>query len=447
MKKEMRLYKTCLLLVLVTGFRCNKKFDEPPAYVGPDIQANLSIRDLRAMHFTGAAEKIDMDYVIEGIVTANDKEDNLYKTIVLEDSTAGISIRLEGFGLYNDYPVGRKLAVKLKELWLGDYARMIQLGGTVDRTDPSVPQLVPLPAPLFERHLVKKSLNNPVTAKQVRIDELHDSLQSRLIVLDNVEFSVSDTGTTYADAINKLSDNKIIKSCNGNSAYIRTSGFAGFAAAKTPRGNGRITAIYSVFRTDKQLLLRDTSDVQLNGLRCTGSGTKLLLYEDFEGTVQHTPFSRNGWKNLTETGSVYFMAKNSLGNSYAEISAFATMQPTIISWLISPAINVNNSANEVLSFFTKDGFDNGGVLQVFASTNYDGGNTPSKAKWVLLKSIVSKGSVSSIASGWVASGNISLSGFQGMVYIAFRYDAADPATVHDKRTTTFQLDNVKIEGN
>jgi hypothetical protein len=66
---------------------------------------------------------------------------------------------------------------------------------------------------------------------------------------------------------------------------------------------------------------------------------------------------------------------------YAEISAFATNKPLVNSWLILPPVNLGNSANETLSFQTKDGFDNGAVLQVFVSTNYDGGNTPWKAKW------------------------------------------------------------------
>jgi hypothetical protein len=87
------------------------------------------------------------------------------------------------------------------------------------------------------------------------------------------------------------------------------------------------------------------------------------------------------------------------------------------------------------------------VLQVFASTNYDGGNTPWKAKWTLLKAAISKGSVSTINNNWVSSGSISLAGFSGMVYIAFRYDGADPVSVLDKRTTRFQLDNVRIEAN
>lgn len=185
----------------------------------------------------------------------------------------------------------------------------------------------------------------------------------------------------------------------------------------------------------------------MNGFRCTGNGAKILFSEDFERLTANSDLAGNGWKNIPETGGKYYQAKATNNNKYAEISAFATGEPLLVSWLILPMINLANSANEVLSFQTKDGFDNGALLQVYASTNYDGGNTPWKAKWVLLKAIISKGNGSGLGNNWVPSANISLSSFTGNLHIAFRYEGADPGNVFDKHTTTFQLDDVKIVGN
>lgn len=440
-------YTCCICLMMVTGLQCYKRFDAPPAYVGPDISANLSIRDLRSKQVSGSIGYITEDWIIEGIVVADDSKDNFYKSIVLQDSTGGIMIRMDGFGLYADYPVGRRLAVKLKGLYLGDYARMVQLGGGVDWSDPRYPELLPVPVPLFNRFFVKKALNQPVAVHRVRLDELDDSLQSCLVQIDQLEFAVTDTGSTYADAINKLSSNAIVKSCKGGSAYVRTSGFARFAAAKIPRGNGSITAVYSVFGTSRQLLLRDTGDVALTGLRCTAAGAKELLTEDFEQQQGQTVFSKPGWKNIAETGDQSFLVNKTLNNQYAEISAFATGKPVLVSWLITPPVNLANSANEILSFDTRDGFDNGAVLEVLVSTSYDGGNTPWKAKWTPLKALMAKGTVSAVADKWVASGEISLSGFSGTISLAFRYEGADPINPNDARTTRFQLDNIRIRGN
>jgi hypothetical protein len=234
--------QTCLIL-----YACNKKFDEPPEYHGPDLHPTLSIRELRSMHFTGNFEKISVESIIEGVVIADDSRDNFYKSIIIQDSTGGITIRMDGFGLYNEYPVGRKLFVRLKDLWLGDYGKMIQLGAGVDRSDSAYPELIGIPTPLFDRYLVKASLQNRISPKEITIDQLNDSLQSTLIRISNIEFSAADTGKTYADAVNKLSVNNTLKACGSGTVYLRTSGYANFASLKTPSGNGSITAVYSVF--------------------------------------------------------------------------------------------------------------------------------------------------------------------------------------------------------
>ncbi len=437
----------CISFIFFVSLSCHKNFDEPPQYFGPDIKSNLSIRDLRSMHFIGSFEKILDEFIIEGVVIANDKTDNFYKTLIIQDSTAGITIRLDGFGLYNIYPIGAKIFIKLKNLWLGDYAKMVQLGAGVDRSDPLFSELLAIPQPLFDRFIIQTNTQKIIEPKPVTMDQLADSLQSCLIKLSGVEFAVADTGKSYGDVFNKLSTNNIIKSCGIGNLYLRTSGFASFAATKTPRGNGSVTAVYSVFNSEKQLMIRDTSDIQMKDLRCSGSGAKVLLYEDFESIQTNKDLTIGSWKNISETGGKYFQGKIANNNKYAEIGALTANQSIIVSWLISPPINFNNSTNEKLSFQTKDGYDNGGVLQVYASTNYDGGNTPWKAKWVLLKADIAKGSLAGFRTDWLSSSSINLQSITGTVYIGFRYDGADPVNANDKRTTTFQLDEIKILGN
>lgn len=446
MKSRYTFQNLVFLMLVICAVYCNKTFDEPPPYTEPDTRATISIRQLRDMHFTGGFEKIAGEHIVQGIVIANDSSDNFYKSIVIQDSTAGITVRMDGTGLYHLFPVGRKIFIKLKDLWLGDYAGMMQLGIGVDRTDPVYPDLVAIPQPLFNRHIVKGNLNNKITPVARGLEGLNDSLQSCLVLLQGVEMPPSDTGKPYGDALNRLSLNRTIQSCTGSRALVRTSGFAGFANHKTPRGNGSITAVYGVFRNDKQLLLRDTSDVQLHGLRCTGNGAKLLIDQDFE-TVTGTDQPGKGWKNIAEAGNRQFQLKSTTGNRFAEISAFATGQNTVVSWLVSPSVNLTGSSDELLRFETKDGFDNGAVLQVLVSSNYDGGNSPWKAKWVPLKAVMSKGSVNGLSAAWIASGNIGLDHLSGTIYIAFRYEGADPVHPFDKRTTTFQLDNIRIMGN
>jgi len=444
--------KNCFYLLfalpLLTGItHCKKPFDEPPEYTGPMISANTSIAAIKRLHLLNNFEKIMDDLIIDGVVIANDETDNFYKSIVIQDSTGGIAIRLDGYSLFNVYPVGRKIFVRLKGLWMGDYAGMIQLGAGVDRSDPLSPELSSIPQPLFDRILIKGPLQQTVTARKLTMNELHDSLQNTLITLTHVEFASSDTGKPYADAINKQAVSHSLRTCGNGTVYVRTGGFARFAPALTARGNGEITGVYSIFRTQKQLLLRDTNDVKLDGLRCTQSGPKKMFEADFSGQLTDSIIRVTDWKNIAETGDRYFLAKTAAGNTYAEISAFATKEQSVISWLILPRVDLDFSSNEILRFQTKDGFDNGAILQVLYSVNYDGGNTPWKARWNRLDAVIAKGAVSGYAKEWVSSGDISLHAIKGKIHIAFRYEGNDPPAQTARLTTTFRIDNIQLLGN
>lgn len=442
------LYLMLMALLFISGTTtCVKHFDEPPEYTGPMIKANISITEIKRLHILNNFEKITDDLIIEGVVTANDKTDNFYKSIVMQDSTAGLTIRLDGFSLFNIYPIGRKIFIRLKGLWLGDYGGMIQLGAGVNRSDPQFPELIPIPQPLFDRVIVKKEMDQKVVPKKIRMEELNDSLQSMLITLTQVEFANTDTGKTYADAVNKQTIAHTLKTCGIGTVYVRTSGFARFASALTARGHGEITGIFSMFRTQKQLLIRDTSDVQMNGLRCTATGPRKIYSEDFSGQLADSFVSIPQMKNISETGSKFFLAKVLSGNPCAEISAFGTKEQAVISWLILPPIDFDHSSNEVLRFTTKDGFDNGGVFQVLVSTNYDGGNTPWKARWTVLPAIIAKGSINGYPKEWMPSGDVSLHHLKGKVHIAFRYEGNDPPAQSAKLTTTFRIDNIVVTGN
>ena len=263
-----------LLVMITAGFilaSCNKKFDEPPTFIDPNITPNTSIKELKAMHTIGAFEKITQDIIIGGVVVADDKSGNFYKSIAIQDATGGITIRLDGTNLYTQYPVGRMIYVKLNGLYLGDYNRLIQIGGGIDDSDPARPDLMPIASGLFDQYIIKGSLDNVVTPKLVTVAQLHDSLQSTLIQLDNMEFIAADTSKTYADAVSNGSRNLNVKGCGGNSVIVRTSGFANFAGVNVPNGNGTLIAVYTMFGSTKQLVIRDPSDVQFNDPRC-GAG-------------------------------------------------------------------------------------------------------------------------------------------------------------------------------
>jgi hypothetical protein len=437
----------CIFFLWGTFCNCVKVWDAPPLYTGPALKANMSIKDLLRLHIPNNYEKISADYIIEGTVTANDKTDNFYKSIIIQDSTAAVTIKLDGYNLFTKYAVGQKVGVALNGLWLSDYAGMTQIGIGVDRSDPASPFLLGIPQPLMSRYISLLAGGKLMTPIAVLATGLVDSLKGCLVAIDQLEFVVSDTGKPYSDLVNQLPTSHTLRTCSIGNLYLRTSGFASFGNALTPRGNGRATGIYTVFRTQKQLVIRDTSDLQLTGLRCSVTGPKILFSEDFSNALTDSTYKAAGYKNIAEIGGKYFTTKKTSGNNYLEISAFAARQNAVISWLILPPINLDHSANEILHFDTKDGFDNGAILQVMVSTNYDGGNSPARARWTLLPALMAKGSTSGFAPQWIFSNKLDLSKFKGSVYIAFRYEGNDPSAAMGKLTTSFRLDNIMVQGN
>jgi hypothetical protein len=89
--------------------------------------------------------------------------------------------------------------------------------------------------------------------------------------MSSIEFSASDTAQTFADKKNKLGASRALKFCAGGTIYLRTSGYADFAGVAVPNGNGSIIGVYSVFNSEKQILIRSPDDILFSQPRCTGA--------------------------------------------------------------------------------------------------------------------------------------------------------------------------------
>jgi hypothetical protein len=230
----------------------------------------ITIKALRKLHVMGNVERVAHEAVIIANIVANDEHDNVYKSIIVQDSTGGIVVQLDGTSLYQSYPVGAQLKIHVKDLYLSDYRRMVQLVATMDTSSGTL-ITTGIPVPLFSKYITVVQDHVAVSPLLVAPKNLGDSLQGRLIRISEVEFAAADTAQTYADKKNKIGMSRSLKFCVGGTIYLRTSGYADFAGIKTPVGNGQVVGVYSVYNTEKQLLIRDTSDILLTGKRCTGA--------------------------------------------------------------------------------------------------------------------------------------------------------------------------------
>ncbi len=270
---------TMLAATFIVG--CQRTFDEPPTTTDPGVTANITIKDLKAQSNVGASgamTKLTGGKIISGIVVGNDRSGNIYKTIYIQDATGAIALELDGLSLFNQFPVGREVFVLLDSLYIYNETAMIKLG--VRSFSNGSYAMGGIPSPLIDKYVKKGSLNNPVVPKDVELNDLNNDYQSMLIRLKNFEVSPGDQNKTWADtSANKATQNINIRNCAGNTTIIRTSGYANFAGVKVAQGNGDVTAIYTVYNTTKQLIIRDTADVQFNGPRC-GSNVQIVSIKD-----------------------------------------------------------------------------------------------------------------------------------------------------------------------
>ena len=272
MTRFTRLLLLCFSVFLFSFSSCLKqKYDGPPDTSGYDPQLTVTHTIAKLLQKPQGVA-ITEDVVIAGLVVMDDRSGNYYKSLVIEDSTAGVQVLIDQNNLYNDYPVGRKVYIKCKGLYVGNYNGNPQLGSNPDNTG----ALSNIPAILVNDYIVKANYPNPVVpdtftlAELANIDATH---LNTLVAIKNVEFDDASAGVPYAQVASLASATSLnLKDCNGGKAILRSSGYAKFQPYLTPAGNGMLVGIFTKYRTDIQLYIRDTSDITFYGQRCDGSG-------------------------------------------------------------------------------------------------------------------------------------------------------------------------------
>jgi len=409
------------------GSCVKKDFDAPPDNSGydPQIPVTHTIAQLQAR----PAGIIDIDMVIAGIVVMDDKSGNYYKKIVIQDSTGGMEILVDQYSLYNDYPVGRKVYVKCKGLFVGAYNNNPQLGYTPDNTG----NLSGIPAVLSSDYLVKANYPNPIVPDTLTLADLlvpnaAKKYLNKLVAIKDAEFILSQTGIPYAQLANLASvTERTVEDCGGTKMVMRNSGYAKFQPFLTPSGKGTMLAIYTRYRDVPQLYIRDTTDLPFYGPRCN---TNAIMDEGFDNL--------NNWNVVSVSGDQkWAIGQFGKPKPCAVMSGFASSTNFANEdWLISKAISLNGFTTITMTFETAAKYT-GNPLELFVSTDYTGSGAPSAATWTPLSATYDQ-SNNFVFTG---SGNINLSAYSNKtVYIAFKYTSTASAA------KTWELDNVKITG-
>ncbi len=417
-----KLIKLSILLIVSGLFlsSCIKtKFDEPEkATYNPGLTATTTIQELIAL-YEGGLTYLDTAVIISGTVIANDKTGNFYKQMVIQDSTAGIAIDIDLYELHNLYHIGDLVYIKCEGLYLGQYGGVVKLGSIYEG------EIGRIPEPQVKYHIFKSDGGVPIEPTPLALTSPNLSLVNKLVVLEDVQFSLGALGNTYADAVYQTDGEWNIENCDGNSMLVRTSGYCDFARDTLPSGNGRMIAVLGMYNGEYQLTIRDPRELSFTGDRCGA-----IFEETFEGSLgSFTPYSVTGdqvWTYSSQYGAV--------------MSGYASGNHANEDWLISPSFDFSDYTGLVLNFrhawnySTANGTND---ITVWISTNYNGVSNPNNATWTKL-------TVPNYPPGnnwsFVDSGDVIMSSAAGSsnVHFAFKYVSTN------SDACTWELDNITI---
>ena len=359
----------------------------------------------------------DKNATVKGYVIADEIGGNIYRTFYLrgEDGKC-IAVYRKGSGEGGsdefNVRVGDHVGYKLYGSIISEYSKLPQI--QVQEHD--VNNLIVI----YERGCDDKVRPINTTIEDIKAGKhLCD-----LVKISNVQFEPYE-GLAYTAGQNSTSRN--IATCSGEGIIVRTSGYASFAEEPLPEGRGTIASIVSKYNSDWQLLLRNTSDVNMHDTRCGQGGDIMTMpyIQNFSASFgTYTTFNVLGPQTWTIDYQTAVM-KGKVENVFYENE----------DWLISSPVQITDveHAKAVVNYVAQyEGPANDVTMQV--STDYVYEDDPTEANWTQLNATFPN------TSGWSDFKNveISLDDFIGetvTVAIKFMSSATQSRTIEIKSIT------------
>lgn len=176
--------------------------------------------------------------VVEGRVIANDRSGNFYRTIIIDDGTAAVAIKLNLYDLHNLFRIGQRVVVDCEGLVAVREQGVATLGSRVEEWNPTRIEGFALRSEA-DKHIFRMADVDVVVPSVVISGELNSEMCGRLVRLNNLTLSPhTPVGTTWAES---LEDNpyssvsaRYFYTPQGDSIAVVTSAYADFAANPIP---------------------------------------------------------------------------------------------------------------------------------------------------------------------------------------------------------------------
>lgn len=206
----------------------------------------VSIAHLRTL-YRGYPITISEDIYIEGRVVSDDRYGNFYHTLVLQDSTGGIPIRIYHNALHTLHPLGSTLRVRCLGLQLGSYGGAVRLGGESDGRG-EVSDLSPAD---WARSYVELGEVANVEPRRVAIAELSARDIATLVMVEGV--AVVEGGRLWSE----VAEEREVHVVDGalDTLVVSLSPYEELFDSRVPTGRVDVVGVLDYFRPHYQLVI------------------------------------------------------------------------------------------------------------------------------------------------------------------------------------------------
>lgn len=322
-KSIKQIFLAVLAMFTVASCVHDDDYDAPETICSTGLTSNTTIQELKSL-YAGMPIEITEDLVVEGFVSSSDESGNIYKTLyiqnALENPTQGLTISLDKGNTYAMYPLGSKVYVNLKGLYLGEYGGVVQLGSLSQTDDQGNPRFGRIPASEVESRISKAcNEGGTITPLTVSLNSLNDNLIGTLIKIEDVQ--VDDKFLCETCALDERTLNVDLKSCSGAGILLRNSGYASFADEFLPTGKGSVVAVLSKFGSDYQLYINSINDMDMEGARCNGENVSCTSPADNASIADIKALYNGGLTQITDELNIEVVvtANDVAGNLYKTI--------------------------------------------------------------------------------------------------------------------------------